>query len=65
MDKLIFNMENLGRRELHNIWGVFGGKYIPQVLYRVRMIGTHANGVSDRQHAVSEPNVRTHYAKEQ
>jgi hypothetical protein len=39
IDKLILDMQNLDRRELNNLWGMFGGKYLPSVSYRVRMIG--------------------------
>jgi hypothetical protein len=63
IDKLILDMENLDRRELNNIWGMFGGKYMPSVLYRVRMVGIDSNSVTGRQHIVSEPTVAAHYAK--
>jgi len=60
IDKLILDMENLDRRELNNLWGMFGGKYMPSVLYRVRMLGIDANSVAGRRHAVSEPAVSSH-----
>lgn len=57
IDKLILDMENLDRRELNNLWGMFGGKYMPSVLYRVRMLGIDANGVAGRRHRVAEPHI--------
>lgn len=62
IEKLILDMENLDRRELNNIWGMFGGKYMPSVLYRVRMVAIDSNSISGRRHMVSEPTVTAHYA---
>lgn len=63
IDKLILDMENLDRRELNNIWGMFGGKYMPSVLYRVRMVGIDSDSVSGRRHIITEPTVAADYAK--
>ena len=63
IDKLVLDMENLDRRELNNIWGMFGGKYLPSVLYRVRMISIDANAVTGRQHTVSEPTIVARHAQ--
>ncbi|MCE1244193.1 DUF4255 domain-containing protein [Oryzomicrobium sp.] len=38
IDKLILDIENLNRQDMANLWGVLSGKYLPSVLYRVRMI---------------------------
>lgn len=38
IDKLVFEMINLNIQELSQIWGVHGGKYLPSVLYKVRMV---------------------------
>ncbi len=38
VDKLVFEMINLNVQELSQLWGVHGGKYLPSVLYRVRMV---------------------------
>jgi hypothetical protein len=61
IDKLILDMENLDRRELSNIWGMFGGKYLPSVLYRVRMVSIDAQAVAGRRHLVSEHAIGTHH----
>ena len=63
IDRLILDMENLDRRELNNIWGMFGGKYMPSVLYRVRMVSIDSNSVTGRRHSISEPAVAAHDAK--
>lgn len=61
IDKLILDMEHLDRRELHHIWSMFGGKYMPSALYRVRMIGMDSASVAVRRH--SEPAMPAHFAK--
>lgn len=38
VDKLIFEMINLNIQELSQLWGVHGGKYLPSVLYKTRMV---------------------------
>ena len=37
IDKLILDIENLSISDLSNLWGVLSGKYLPSVLYKVRM----------------------------
>lgn len=63
IEKLILDMENLDRRELNNIWGMFGGKYMPSVLYRVRMVTIDSNGISGRRHIVSQPDLAVNNAE--
>jgi len=36
--KLIFEMESLGADKLNNIWTTLGAKYMPSVVYKVRML---------------------------
>ncbi len=38
IEKLIFEMENLGPEKLNNVWTTLGAKYIPSVLYKIRML---------------------------
>lgn len=38
LEKLVLDIENLKIQELSNIWTLFGGKYLPSVLYKVRMV---------------------------
>lgn len=38
IDKLVLDIENLGTQDLSSLWGVLGGKYLPSVLYKVRMV---------------------------
>jgi hypothetical protein len=38
IEKLIFDLHTLRFEELNNLWSINGGKYIPSVLYKMRMI---------------------------
>jgi hypothetical protein len=38
IEKLTFEMESVGAEKLNNIWSTLGGKYMPSVLYKVRML---------------------------
>jgi len=37
VEKLIFDLSSLSFEELNQLWGILGGKYIPSVLYKMRM----------------------------
>lgn len=45
IDRLALDIENLGFGDLGNVWGMLGGKYVPSVLYRVRMVSIDAGQV--------------------
>lgn len=38
IDKLTFEMESVSSEKLNNLWSTLGGKYMPSVLYKVRML---------------------------
>jgi uncharacterized protein DUF4255 len=38
IERLVLEMKSLDLAELANLWGILGGKYVPSVLYRMRMI---------------------------
>jgi hypothetical protein len=38
IEKLILDIENLKIPDLNNVWSLLGGKYLPSVFYKVRMI---------------------------
>jgi hypothetical protein len=38
IERLVLDMESLDLSELAQLWGILGGKYVPSVLYRMRMI---------------------------
>ncbi|OIQ03471.1 MAG: DUF4255 domain-containing protein [Zetaproteobacteria bacterium CG06_land_8_20_14_3_00_59_53] len=38
ISKLVLDVENLNVQDLSNLWGSLSGKYLPSVLYKVRML---------------------------
>lgn len=45
IDKLVLDIENLNIQDLSNLWGLLGGKYLPSVYYRVRMVTINPDNV--------------------
>ena len=45
IDRLALDIENLPFGDLGNVWGMLGGRYVPSVLYRVRMVSIAAGQV--------------------
>ncbi len=45
IDKLVLDIENLNIQDLSNLWGLLGGKYLPSVYYRVRMVTVNPDNV--------------------
>jgi len=38
IDKLVFDLHSLNFEQVNHLWGTLGGKYLPSVLYKVRLI---------------------------
>ena len=38
IEKLNFELVNLNLEQLHHLWSMLGGKYVPSVVYRMRMV---------------------------
>lgn len=57
IDKLTLDIENLSISDLSNLWGVLSGKYLPSVLYRMRMVSIDANQLSAQIPRVAQPEV--------
>ncbi|WP_457333512.1 DUF4255 domain-containing protein [Rhizobacter sp. P5_C2] len=57
IDKLAFDIQNLSFAELANLWGLLGGKYMPSVLYRMRMVSIDAGTTYAEVARVAQPQV--------
>ena len=55
IEKLILDIENLSIQDLSNLWGSLGGKYLPSILYKVRMVAFDTEDVVGRTPVVGEP----------
>jgi len=58
--KLALEIENLSLPDLSNLWGVLSGKYLPSVLYRLRMVSIDADQVSSLAPRVARPETGVH-----
>lgn len=50
--RLMLSIENLSSSEMHSLWGIHSGRYLPSVLYRVRMVSLAGQQVRARQPVV-------------
>ncbi len=53
IDKLTFEMESVTSERLNNLWSTLGGKYMPSVLYKVRMLTFDSLNVREYRPLVS------------
>lgn len=60
ISKLALDIENLNIKDLSSLWSVLSGKYLPSVLYKIRMVTFDAKDITTRVPKLAEP--RTHVA---
>ena len=58
MEKLNLDLVNLSIHEINNVWSILGAKYMPSVVYKVRMLVVQENWVVERIPAVSGTGTR-------
>lgn len=47
VDRIVAEMVNIDFKELSNLWGAVGGKYLPSVVYRFRSLKMNEDLISD------------------
>lgn len=59
IERLVLDIENLPIPDLNNLWSLLGGRYLPSMFYKVRMMAIDANAVvgqvpviTDQRHGV-------------
>lgn len=57
IDRLVLNIENLSNSEMHSLWSIHGGRYLPSVLYRVRLVCLGDDTPRRRETLISQPDV--------
>ncbi len=53
IEKLVFEMATISPEQLNNIWGSLGAKYMPSVIYKVRMLTYDSNVVREYRPLIS------------
>jgi len=52
LEKLSMELVNLSTHEVNNVWAILGAKYMPSVVYKVRMLLIQEDWISERIPAV-------------
>jgi len=55
IEKLVLDIENLDIKDLSTLWGVLSGKYLPSILYKVRMVTFDAGDILAQVPTLREP----------
>jgi hypothetical protein len=55
IEKLVLDIENMGRQDLSNLWGGLGAKYLPSVLYKMRMLTFDAQDIQALEPQIKRP----------
>lgn len=63
IDKLVLDIKNLTPHEMSNVWGLLGGRYLPSVLYRIRVVAP-ATDLIGRTPLVVDPSVDVAYPQQ-
>lgn len=53
IDRLVLDIENLSLTDLSNLWGILGGRYVPSILYKMRMVTFNARDVISQTPPIS------------
>ncbi|WP_240223030.1 DUF4255 domain-containing protein [Rheinheimera hassiensis] len=55
IERLALDMENLSIQDASNLWGMLSGKYLPSVLYKVRMISFDGADIYSQSSLLRKP----------
>lgn len=56
IEKLVFEMENISADRLNNLWATIGAKYMPSVVYKMRMITFAGSAINELRPVISDVN---------
>ncbi|NRD75162.1 DUF4255 domain-containing protein [Shewanella sp. VB17] len=59
IEKIILDIENIERHEQSNVWSMLGAKYMPSILYKIRMVTIDPKATVSRISQLSEAEVST------
>ena len=57
LHKLTLEIENLNVSDLSNLWGILSGKYLPSVLYRMRLVSIDSDQITVQVPRITKPGV--------
>ena len=59
IEKLVLDIENLPVTDLANLWGMLSGRYMPSILYKMRMVAFDSSDLVTQVPTVQETRSRT------
>lgn len=51
IERLVLDLHTLNFEQMNHLWGILGGKYVPSVLYKMRVVGIE----EEAQDSIGEP----------
>lgn len=54
IERLVLDIENLPMAELNNLWSLLGGRYLPSMYYKVRMMTIDARALTGQVPVITE-----------
>jgi len=57
LERVVLEIQNLPTQELSHLWGVFGGRYLPSVLYSMRTVSIQPDAIDELAEPVSAPGI--------
>lgn len=58
LERLTLNIENLSSAEMHSLWSIHSGRYLPSVMYRVRLVSVDGQWARGRDILIGQTDVR-------
>jgi hypothetical protein len=55
IEKLTLEIADLSLHDLSNLWGMAGGRYLPSILYRIRMVSVGGQQLLAQQGRIAQP----------
>jgi hypothetical protein len=55
LDRLVLDIENLDINDLSSLWSILSGKYLPSILYKVRMVTVDSGAVKTQTPSLTNP----------
>jgi hypothetical protein len=57
IEKLIFDLYNMNFEQVNHLWGTLGGKYLPSVMYKVRLVIIDEDSINSQADPISGLNI--------
>jgi len=57
IEKLIFDLYNMNFEQVNHLWGTLGGKYLPSVMYKMRLVMIDEDSIDSQADPISGLNI--------